>query len=133
MGKTYKKKRRINPGRLILTVIIVVLIFFAAISVKNIISLHIEKNDLEKENARLEDEKNQLQNELENADDPEYIEEQARQQLRMVMPGEVLYIIEEEGEKAKSAADGKDSKGRSSGDSGSSEEKDSGQSGEGDE
>ncbi len=133
MGKTYKKKRRINPGRLILTVIIVVLIFFAAISVKNIISLHIEKNDLEKENARLEDEKNQLQNELENADDPEYIEEQARQQLRMVMPGEVLYIIEEEGEKAKSAADGKDSKGSSSGDSGSSEEKDSGQSGEGDE
>ena len=131
MGKTYKKKRRINPGRLILTVIIVVLIFFAAISVKNIISLHIEKNDLEKENARLEDEKNQLQNELENADDPEYIEEQARQQLRMVMPGEVLYIIE--GEKAKSAADGKDSKGSSSGDSGSSEEKDSGQSGEGDE
>ena len=133
MGKTYKKKRRINPGRLILTVIIVVLIFFAAISVKNIISLHIEKNDLEKENARLEDEKNQLQNELENADDPEYIEEQARQQLRMVMPGEVLYIIEEEGEKAKSAADGKDNKGSGSGDSGSSEEKDSGQSGEGDE
>lgn len=105
MGRTVKKKKRINPGRLILTVIIVVLIFFAAISVKNIVSLHVEKNELEEENARLEDEKDRLQNELENADDPEYIEEQARQQLRMVMPGEVLYIIEEEGEKAKASAE----------------------------
>ena len=105
MGRTVKKKKRINPGRLILTVIIVILIFFAAISVKNIVSLHVEKNELEEENARLEDEKDRLQNELENADDPEYIEEQARQQLRMVMPGEVLYIIEEEGEKAKASAE----------------------------
>ena len=105
MGRTVKKKKRINPGRLILTVIIVVLIFFAAISVKDIVSLHVEKNELEEENARLEEEKDRLQNELENADDPEYIEEQARQQLRMVMPGEVLYIIEEEGEKAKASAE----------------------------
>lgn len=105
MGRMVKKKKRINPGRLILTVIIVVLIFFAAISVKNIVSLHVEKNELEEENARLEDEKDRLQNELENADDLEYIEEQARQQLRMVMPGEVLYIIEEEGEKAKASAE----------------------------
>ncbi len=105
MGRTVKKKKRINPGRLILTVIIVVLIFFAAISVKNIVSLHVEKNELEEENARLEEEKDRLQNELENADDPEYIEEQARQQLRMVMPGEVLYIIEEEGERAKASAE----------------------------
>ena len=105
MGRTVKKKKRINPGRLILTVIIVVLIFFVAISVKNIVSLHVEKNELEEENARLEEEKDRLQNELENADDPEYIEEQARQQLRMVMPGEVLYIIEEEGEKAKASAE----------------------------
>lgn len=105
MGRTVKKKKRINPGRLVLTVIIVVLIFFAAISVKNIVSLHVEKNELEEENARLEEEKDRLQNELENADDPEYIEEQARQQLRMVMPGEVLYIIEEEGENAKAAAE----------------------------
>ena len=105
MGRTVKKKKRINPGRLILTVIIVVLIFFAAISVKNIVSLHVEKNELEEENARLEEEKDRLQNELENADNPEYIEEQARQQLRMVMPGEVLYIIEEEGEKAKASAE----------------------------
>ena len=105
MGRTVKKNKRINPGRLILTVIIVVLIFFVAISVKNIVSLHVEKNELEEENARLEEEKDRLQNELENADDPEYIEEQARQQLRMVMPGEVLYIIEEEGEKAKASAE----------------------------
>ena len=126
MGRTVKRKKRINPGRLILTVIIVVLIFFAAISVKNIVSLHVEKNELEEENARLEDEKNRLQNELENADDPEYIEEQARQQLRMVMPGEVLYIIEEEGEKAKASAesdsgDTPDDGGTESGSAGSGE------------
>ena len=126
MGRTVKKKKRINPGRLSLTVIIVVLIFFAAISVKNIVSLHVEKNELEEENARLEDEKDRLQNELENADDPEYIEEQARQQLRMVMPGEVLYIIEEEGEKAKASAesdsgDTPDDGGTESGSAGSGE------------
>ena len=127
MGRTVKRKKRINPGRLILTVIIVVLIFFAAISVKNIVSLHVEKNELEEENARLEDEKDRLQNELENADDPEYIEEQARQQLRMVMPGEVLYIIEEEGEKAKASAesdsaDTPDDGGTESGSTGSGED-----------
>lgn len=109
MAKTSKKKMKFNPGRLILSVIIVVLLIVAAMSVKNIISLHVENNDLEAEHARLEDEKNQLQNELDNADDPEYIEEQARQQLRMVKPGEVLYIIEDAGEKASQAASGESS------------------------
>ena len=105
MGRTAKRKKRINPGRLVLTVIVVVLLFLAAVSVKNILTLHIENKELTEQNARLEDEKNQLQNELDNADDPKYIEEQARRQLRMVMPGEVLYIIEEEGENAKAAAE----------------------------
>ncbi len=94
-----RKKRRINPVRLIFTVVVVTLLSLSAMSVKNIISLYRENRELTEQNAELEEEKSQLQNELDNADDLEYIEEQARQQLRMVKPGEVLYIIGEEGTK----------------------------------
>jgi len=37
--------------------------------------------------------RDKLIRELENVNNPEYIEQQARSQLRLVMPGEVLYIL----------------------------------------
>jgi cell division protein DivIC len=87
-----KKRRRINYGRLVITAIVIFLLAFSAVSVKNIIALHGEKKELEEENAALKLEKKNLTNELENVHDLEYIEEQARKQLKMVKPGEVLYV-----------------------------------------
>ena len=46
----------------------------------------------------LNDEKAALQEELKNVNDLDYIEEQARNQLKLIKPGEILYILENEGE-----------------------------------
>ena len=65
-GTVRKKKRvKVNQGRLILTVIVVILIAVVGMSV----------NDLE------------------------YIEEQARIQLRMIKPGEILFVLDKEQDK----------------------------------
>ena len=60
--------------------------------VKNIIALHIEKNDLEKQEQQLIETRDELTAELQSVDDLDYIEEQARKLLRMIKPGEVIYI-----------------------------------------
>ena len=90
-----RKKKRVNVVRLVLALIVVVLVGVGAVSVKTIIGLHLEKSELEKENAMLEQEKSDLQAELKSIDDLEYIEEQARKQLRMIKPGEVLFVLDE--------------------------------------
>ena len=56
----------------------------------NIISLKKEQYDTKKEQQALKQQKAELQKELENAETPENIEAQARQQLRLIKPGEVL-------------------------------------------
>ena len=40
-----------------------------------------------------------LEAELENVNDLEYIEEQARIQLRMIKPGEILFVLDKEQDK----------------------------------
>lgn len=110
-----KKRRRLNYGRIVITVIVVFLLAFSAVSVKNIIALHGEKKELEEENATLKMEKKDLSSELENVHDLEYIEEQARKQLKMVKPGEVLYVPGE----GKPKAEGGDNKEKPSEEEGS--------------
>ena len=53
-------------------------------------------NDTKKEQQALKQQKAELQKELENAETPENIEAQARQQLRLIKPGEVLYMFPSE-------------------------------------
>ena len=45
---------------------------------------------------QLEKQKEELQKALEDTDDTENIEEQARNQLRLIKPGETLYLFPEE-------------------------------------
>ena len=94
------KRKRINQPRLILTIFIIAAIVLAAVSVKNIFSLRAEQKALKSTNKQLLAEKAALQQELENVNDFEYIEEQARIQLRLVKPGEILYILEDEDEES---------------------------------
>ena len=68
-------------------------------------TLHIEKSHLEKTQKELEQKKDDLTAELKNVNELDYIEEQARKQLKMIKPGEVLYVLD--GKKNK---DGKDKK-----------------------
>ena len=78
--------------------------------VKNIIGLHLEQNDLKKQETSLEERRDELTEELKNVDDLEYIEEQARKLLRMIKPGEVLYILDD----ASTEADGEGSEANAS-------------------
>ena len=83
------------------------MLIIVGIRVKKIVDLHLEQNELQKQNEALEDEKNSLKNELKNVNDLDYIEEQARRQLKMIKPGEMLYIMDDE--KYKADADKSDS------------------------
>ena len=94
-----KRKKKINPIRIFVVAVMAVLIVFCGYSVKNIIDLHAEQNELRAKNAELTQKKEDLIAELKNVNDLGYIEEQARKQLKMIRPGEVLYVIDDDGSK----------------------------------
>ena len=94
-----RKKIRINRGRMAMTVIVIFLIAVLGMSVKNIFVLQAEKRALTAEKEALLLEKESLQDELKNVSDTEYIEEQARIQLKLIKPGEILYILENDKDK----------------------------------
>lgn len=88
--------RRINHLRIGIFVVVVVLFVVVTMSIKNVLDLTVEQHELKKENEDLTEQKAALEKEFENINDKNYIEEQARRQLNMVKPGEIVYIIEEE-------------------------------------
>lgn len=94
-----RKKTRINRGRMAMTVIVIFLIAVLGMSVKNIFVLQSEKRALTAEKEALLLEKESLQDELKNVSDTDYIEEQARIQLKLIKPGEILYILENDKDK----------------------------------
>ena len=99
-GTVRKKKRvKVNQGRLILTVIVVILIAVVGMSVKNVFDLRAEQKNLQEKNQNLLQQQDALKAELENVNDLEYIEEQARIQLRMIKPGEILFVLDKEQDK----------------------------------
>ncbi|MEF9921832.1 MAG: septum formation initiator family protein [Anaerovoracaceae bacterium] len=89
-----KKKVRFNKVRVIIAVIILTLIAVVGMSIKDVVDLRLEQDELKSKNELLKDEKDNLQAELENLDSYDYIEEQARIQLRLIKPGEILLILE---------------------------------------
>ncbi|MEE0691616.1 MAG: septum formation initiator family protein [Lachnospiraceae bacterium] len=90
-----KKQIKVNKGRIILTVIVVILIAVVGMSVKTVFDLQAEQRELKEANKKLNSEKASLKEELESVNDKEYIEEQARIQLKLIKPGEILYILED--------------------------------------
>jgi len=84
-----KKARR----RIVYTIILLVIIGVISASVFNIVSLKLNEVKLEKEQEALLQQKARLENELSQMDSLEYIEQQARQQLKMIKPGEILYVL----------------------------------------
>ena len=61
-----------------------------------IISLKMEESKLQQEQEQLKEERDALKQEAEDVKSPEYIEKQARDQLHLVLPGEILYMLPEE-------------------------------------
>lgn len=86
-GKLAKPK---NKRRLLFAAIIFIVLFA---SVKNVVRLEMEHHKLQKQNKELKATRRELQLELKNANSKEYIEEQARKQLRLVNPDEILFVF----------------------------------------
>lgn len=94
-----KRIQRINHIRMTVFFVVIILAVVVGMSVKNVLELSYEQHQLKMENASLKEKKAALEREFENINDKNYIEEQARKQLNMVKPGEIVYIIEEEDKK----------------------------------
>ena len=101
MGKRARRRKnkfRVNRTRVLLLIVIAVVFVMFAFSVKNIVDLHREQAELKAEQRTLTERKEDLEAELKSINESNYIEEQARTQLNMVMPGETLYITEDKDE-----------------------------------
>ena len=90
--KKLKKKKRNR------TIIIIVLILFAVFfsRVKSIMDLKSEQVKLSKQQEELKKERDPLKAKLKNIDSKDYIQEQARKQLKMMDPDEILYVFEDD-------------------------------------
>lgn len=90
--KAAKKRRRL----LIYAAVIVLIVAAVSVSAVEIISLEKEKSQLMTEQAELTKQLEAAKDELANTDDPDYIEQQVREKLNMVYPGEILYVSPDE-------------------------------------
>ncbi|HML38403.1 MAG TPA: septum formation initiator family protein [Bacillota bacterium] len=84
-----KKARR----RAIYFVIFLIIGGVIAVYTFNIFTLKITEARTEKELQALMEQKAKLERVYSQVNSPEYIEQQARQQLRMIKPGEILYVL----------------------------------------
>jgi cell division protein FtsB len=90
-----KQARRsfVTGRRLIIIVVVIVLGVFAFMSIREIQDLRREAADAKAELKLKEEQKSNLEAELARLRDPEYMEQQARDRLRMVKDGEIIYIF----------------------------------------
>ena len=91
-----KKARR----RMVYFLIAIFILCIVGASIFNIISLKLTEKRLMNEQQALLEEKDKLETIYSRVNSPEYIEQQARQQLKMIKPGEILYILPDKEEKS---------------------------------
>lgn len=101
-SKPERKKKKIkivNMKRFIASVIVVILIASVGMSAINIIKLSIQKKELQAKNAELIKLKEDLSAEMEFINSADYIEQQARKDLKMIKENELLFIVSDEDDK----------------------------------
>ena len=80
-------------------IIAAVVLLLLAASVRNIVKLELENRRLKNKQKELIEQRKELKIELRNVNSKEYIEEQARKQLRLVDPDEILFVFPNEKDK----------------------------------
>ena len=85
-----RKKRRM------LIIILLAFVLMATMCGRDIIRLKAETAELKKQQVSLEKQRDELKEELKNTGESEYIREQARKQLRLLNPGEILFTFEDD-------------------------------------
>ena len=98
-GKTEKKKKtRINWVKMVGLTVAAVFIVMVAMSVKNIVGLQEEEKTLLEKNAELLQLKEELLLQLDNVNSDEFIEEQARKELKLVKGNELIFYFPDDWE-----------------------------------
>lgn len=92
-GRSTAKKTKINHTKLIVCAVIILLIVYFAISAIKIVKLGKEKDAAAAYNAELMKDKESLELQLENINSPDYIESQARRDLKLIKPNELLFVF----------------------------------------
>ena len=107
LRKRIEERRRQNAVRTrrrkLFTLIAGVIVFamLATMCGKDIVRLKAENRALRRQQIALEQQRDELQQELKNANNQENIREQAKKQLRLLNPGEILFTFDEEEEEVK--------------------------------
>lgn len=73
-------------------------VLLATMCGRDIVRLKAENRALKKQQIALEKERDALKEELKNTGKQEYIRDQARRQLRLLNPGEILFTFEDDDE-----------------------------------
>ncbi|MBO0596436.1 septum formation initiator family protein [Nesterenkonia sp. E16_7] len=85
---------RTFPGRMILlSIVVLVVISFLVPTVNSFFQQRSELNELESQIAAEQQEQAELQSELVRWDDPDFVRQQARERINLVMPGERRYQV----------------------------------------
>ena len=101
--KAGRRKKHITYAVIILAIIAAI-----GVSILNIISLKAEYREVEQQQQQLIQEKEALEQQLKDSSKDKYIEKEARQQLRMVKPGETVFIVPNQGQEEQAPASDKE-------------------------
>jgi cell division protein FtsB len=93
---TKRKLKKVSRNIFVYLMVAVIVLSVAGFSIFRIIDLKVEENQLIAQQEALIQEKDKLKEQLANVNNPEFIEQEARKQLKLIMPGETLYILKDE-------------------------------------
>lgn len=101
-------RRRQNQRRAAALIVAAVIIVVLGFSAGRILVLKHDLHTAQKEQEQYLDEKAQLEKDLKEIDDLQNLEDQARDQMRLIKPGETLYIFPEDMTQQDAGEDGED-------------------------
>ena len=91
---TNKKANRSGKRHFIYALAFTVILAIVGLTAYKLVTLHVAAEAANARLEALEAERQRLAEELEMVNDPKYIEQKAREELRMIMPGETLYVVD---------------------------------------
>ncbi len=100
-----RKKKQLKRKLLTYLLIIVFLALTLGYSTYKIITLRVEKSNLNEEKTKLEQQRDELKAEKKDVKSSDYIEKEAREQLHLILPGEILYMLPSEDDSSEDGGD----------------------------
>lgn len=91
-----RKLKKVSRNIFVYLLMAVIVLSIVGFSVFRIVDLKLEERQLLAQQEALIQEKEKLKEQLANVNNPEFIEQEARKQLKLIMPGETLYILKDE-------------------------------------